>query len=157
MSRGHVTWFVIADGMHARVFKQAAARGAIVPVLDHELIEPRAQGFSRELGDDRPGRAFDPGSGARHAMEPRSDPHTRIKEAFARRVAELVNQAAGRGELERLVLVAPPRTLGELRIELTALVRRRIIAESAKDLMKIPHAELGAHLARIVAEAKLPA
>lgn len=39
----------------------------------------------------------------------------------------------------------------------SAPVRRRIIAESAKDLMKIPHAELGAHLAGIVAEAKPPA
>jgi protein required for attachment to host cells len=154
MSRNQVTWFVIADGMHARVLKQDAPRGALVPALEHELVEPKVQGFSRDLGDDRPGRAFDPGSGGRHAMEPRSDPHMRMKQAFARRVAELINQGAGRGAFEHLVLVAPPRTLGELRAELDPGARRRILTESAKDLMKIPQAELGDHLADIVADAK---
>ena len=154
MSRHPVTWFVIADGMHARVLRQEGAHGDLVPALEHEMIEPQVQGFSRDLGADRPGRAFDTAGGGPHAMEPRSDPHMRMKQVFARRVAELVNAAAGQGAFERLVVVAPPRTLGELRAELDPDVRARIVAEAAKDLMKIPQAELCEHLAKIVTDAK---
>lgn len=152
MTRYRKTWFVIADGMHARVLKRESMHGALEPALDHELIEPAAHGFSRDLGDDKPGRAFDTGAGGRHAMEPRSDPHELAKRGFARRVAQLVNDAAARDAFERLVLVAPPRTLGEIRAEIAPPAAERIVAESAKELMKLPRAKLEAQLLDLVGE-----
>jgi protein required for attachment to host cells len=140
------TWIVIADGMHARILRQEARGGSLAPALAQELIDPAVHGFSRDLKSDHPGRAFDTGSGARHAMEPRHDPHEQEKRLFARRVAALINEAAGRNEFARLVLVAPPKTLGELRADLDDHARKRVTGELARDLVRTPMADLPDHL-----------
>lgn len=141
-----VTWVLIADGMHARVLCQQAPGGTLTAMPDYELSAPTVKGFSRDLKSDRPGRAFDTGSGQRHAMEPRSDPHRREKTVFAGRVAALLNKAADRNEFQRLVLVAPPRMLGALRSELDVRTRALISCELARDLVHTPVGELSEHL-----------
>jgi protein required for attachment to host cells len=147
------TWIVLADGMHARVLRQDKHGAPLVPALDQELYDPAVHGFSRDLKSDAPGRAFDSGSGARHAMEPRTDPKTHEKELFARRVAELINTAAAQESFDQLVLVAPPKTLGELRTQLDARARKLVIGEVPRDLLKTPAPELPAHLADVLAHA----
>jgi protein required for attachment to host cells len=141
-----ITWILIADGMHARVLSQRAPGGTLTVLPDYELSAPTVKGFSRDLKSDRPGRAFDTGSGQRHAMEPRNDPHDQEKLAFARRVAALLNKAADRNEFQRLVLVAPPRTLGELRSRLDVRTRALISRELARDLVHAPAGELSEQL-----------
>jgi protein required for attachment to host cells len=145
------TWIVIADGMHARILRQDKRGAPLAPALDQELYEPAAHGFSRDLKSDAPGRAFDStGSGGRHAMEPRTDPKTHEKQVFARRVAELVNDAALRKSFDQLVLVAPPKTLGELRTQLGENAKRLIIGEIDRDLVKTPASELPGHLSDVL-------
>ncbi len=146
------TWFVLADGKHARVYELAAPGARYTPVEGAEYVAEGASDFAREHGSDRPGRAFDPGSGARHAMEPHSDPHVRGKEDFARRIAGILDMAVAAKRCQRLVLVAPPRTLGTLRESLSPATRERVIASAGKDLIKTPIAELPAHLDQIMAE-----
>ncbi len=147
------TWFVIADGSHARVLLRTAPNAALEPALAEEMFDPVEHSFARDLGDDRPGRSFDSpgGGGARHAMEPRSDPHVLRKQAFARHVAAVINGAAERNEFDALVLVAPPKTLGEIRAALGEPAKRRVVAESPKELIKTPQAELAGHLDGILA------
>lgn len=147
------TWIVLADGMHARVLRQDKHGARLVPALDRELYEPAVHVFSRDLKSDAPGRAFDSGSGSRHAMEPRTDPKTHEKKLFALRVAELINTAAAQGTFDRLVLVAPPKTLGELRAQLEAHAKKLVIGEIPRDLLKTPAPELSAHLADVLAHA----
>lgn len=142
----HATWIVIADGMHARILRQDAPGGNLVPALAEEIIDPAVHGFARDLKSDHPGRAFDTGSGARHAMEPRHDPHVQQKQHFAKRVAELINAAAGRNEFAKLILVAPPKTLGELRADLNEHARKRVTGELDRDLVRTPMTELQRHL-----------
>ena len=45
-----------------------------------------------------------------------------------------------------IIVVAPPRTLAELRNALHADVKRRIVAEIDKDLTKLPIWEIEKHL-----------
>jgi protein required for attachment to host cells len=143
------TWIVIADGMHARILRQDKRGAPLVPALDRELYEPAAHGFSRDLKSDAPGRGFD-GAGARHAMEPRVDPKTHEKQMFAKRVAELINGAALRKTFDQLVLVAPPKTLGELRTQLGGPAKKAVIGELSHDLVKTPISELPQHLADVL-------
>ena len=147
------TWIVLADGMHARVFRQDKHGAPLVPALDRELYEPAVHVFSRDLKSDAPGRAFDSASTGRHAMEPRTDPKTREKKLFAVRVAEFINTAAAQQTFDRLVLVAPPKTLGELRAQLDPHARKLIVGEIPRDLLKTPAPELPAHLADVLAHA----
>jgi len=143
------TWIVIADGMHARIFQQDRRGAPLMPALDHEMIDPAAHSFSRDLKSDAPGRTFD-GAGGRHAMEPRTDPKTHEKQIFARRVAALVNEAASRRTFDQLVLVAPPKTLGELRTQLGDLAKKLIIGEIDRDLVKTPTPDLPKHLSDVL-------
>jgi protein required for attachment to host cells len=136
--------------MHARMLRQEAPGGSLVPAHVPEMFDPAVHGFSRDLKSDHPGRAFDTGSGARHAMEPRHDPHRYEKEHFARQVAQVINDAARRKEFQRLVLVAPPKTLGDLRAELDDHARRLVVGEVPHDLIRTPLPELRHHLASVL-------
>ena len=144
------TWIVIADGMHVRILRQDKRGAPLAPALDYELYEPAVHGFSRDLKSDAPGRAFDSGSGSRHAMEPRVDPKSHEKQIFAKRVAELINDAASRRSFDQLVLVAPPKTLGELRANLGEPAKKVVIGEIHHDLVKTPISELPQHLSEIL-------
>jgi protein required for attachment to host cells len=144
------TWIVIADGMHARILHQEKRGAPLAAALDQEFVNPAMHGFDRDLKSDAPGRAFDSGSGARHSMEPRTDPKTHERQVFARRVAEVVNQAAGRRAFDRLILVAPPKMLGELRASLDRQAQERVAGELDRDLIKTPIAELPEHLASVL-------
>lgn len=140
------TWIVIADGMHARFLRYRPGE-TLTPAVEPELYDPAVHGRSLDLKSDRPGRAIDPGSGAHHAIEPRHDPHTQEKHLFAGKVAGVINAAAGRKEFDRLVIAAPPKTLGDLRKALDKHAAALVVAEVHRDLIKTPAAELLAHFA----------
>ncbi len=89
---------------------------------------------TRELGADRPGRVHDSSDVGRHALEPRVDWHQSEKTRFAGSIAAVLNKGRADGDFEKLVLVAPPRTLGELRAALDKPTRASISAELNKDL-----------------------
>ena len=144
--KAKTTWIVIADGMHARFLKYRPGE-KLEPAIGTELYDPSVHGYSRDLKSDHPGRAYDPGSGAHHAIEPRHDPHTYEKHQFARRIAAVVNDAAAHKEMDRLVIAAPPKTLGDLRKELDKHAASLVVAELHHDLIKTPTAELMSHLA----------
>lgn len=150
------TWIVIADGWHARILRETVRGGDLEPAVAEEIENPKARGFSRERGDDRPGRAFDPGSGSPHAMEPREDPHQREERKFAEHVARIVNEAAERKAFERLVVVAPPRMLGDLRAALGDGAKRRLVGEVPKELLKLPKLEFTRHVRAILDETHHP-
>lgn len=145
------TWIVLADGKHARIYERLAPSAKLRAVLAQDLVAEDEHGFARDLGTDRPGRAFDPGSGTPHAMEPRSDPHERSKAAFAKRVAALLDEAVEKKRCANLVLIAPPKMLGILRAELGAAALACVIASAGKDLLKTPIAELPAHVDQVMA------
>lgn len=138
------TWIVVADGMHARFLRYRPGE-KLTPAVEPELYDPAVHGRSVDLKSDHPGRAIDPGSGAHHTIEPRHDPHTQEKQRFAGKIAEVINAAAARKEFDRLVIAAPPKTLGDLRKALDKHAAALVVAEVHRDLIKTPAAELLAH------------
>jgi protein required for attachment to host cells len=138
------TWFLIADGTRARIaFNDGPGRG-IKPVFDQEFQGRNLA--SRDIVSDRPGRTFDSGGEGRHAKEPPSDPRELEKRNFARGLTQRLDEAAHRGDFDRLVLVAPPRVLGNLRALLSAKARTKVTQEIRKDLTQITLRELEDHL-----------
>ena len=61
-------------------------------------------------------------------------------------VAAVLEKVVRENKVEAVVVVAPPRTLAELRRVFHDDVRQRIIAEIDKDLTKIPDSDLYRHL-----------
>jgi protein required for attachment to host cells len=144
------TWILVADAGHARVLEMTDAKAPLRPVVGGELVADAVHGHARDLKSDRPGRAYGGPTGQRSAMEPHQDPHLVEKHRFAKLVADRLETAATEGAFDRLVLVAPPKMLGDLRIDLSARTASMIVGELAKDLVKTPTAELPGHLSALL-------
>ena len=142
------TWILVADGAHAAVY---ANRGP-----GKGLDEPPVREFTgdndptREIDADRPGRTFDSVGGGRHAKEPPTDAHRHAKQMLAHDIAGFLDSAAGRGEYDRLVIAAAPKTLGDLRAGMSSRVKARLAGDLDKDLIKVPPRDLPPYFADIV-------
>lgn len=133
------TWIVVADGSRARVYRLSDDRRTVA-ATETRLEWSRARGRSDQLMTDRAG--FRAGGGAAQGdaaagrgapVVPATDPKEVEKERFHGRVAEVMQSAVDDGRVERFVLCAEPKTLGDLRAALPERVRARILAEIDKD------------------------
>jgi protein required for attachment to host cells len=152
-----ISWIVVLDAARARIFRSELplrAGGPLAcmdtaPLLELEAAEARTR--SAALASDRPGRAFRAAGGHRRsAMAWPSEPQAVEKLRFLRRIAARLSQARRRGEYDRLVVVAPPRALGQLRRLLPAAVRDALLAEVERDLAGLPAAELADRLGELL-------
>lgn len=116
------------------------------PILVFEGTGVKESSSTRMQGSDSPGRSATYGE-ARTTVE-QTDFHQLDEIQFARDVAGLLNRLAEAGDFFKLIVVAPPRTLAELRERFGKVVKGRIIAEVSKDLTKHPVAEIAALLSR---------
>jgi protein required for attachment to host cells len=143
------TWVVIADAARARVF-ETRGRGTGLTALDDMALDTELLP-NRDLRSDRPGRSFESVGHTRHAIESSSDPHREQKRQFARRIVDAVEARQATKSFDRLVLVAPPVTMGDLRAALPAKVKAAVAAEVVADLTNTPVRELPAHLSAYIA------
>lgn len=86
------------------------------------------------------------------AVEAEADPHRIAEDRLARTVAETINMAADHHRFERLVVVAPARLLGNLRMVLSTDVQRKIVASIHHDWTHFGVRELSTHLRKELAE-----
>lgn len=149
MTKARRIWIMVADAARARFF--ISEGGKLRPNDEASFDDPAAHLRSRDLVSDRPGRTVESVGGAHHAEEPRVDPHRAAKTAFARRVAEFVEQSAIADKYDDLLMVAPPQMLGDLRGALGRHAAARLIGTAPKDLIKIPISELQAHIQPLLA------
>jgi len=129
------TLIVVADGARARFFVPDHNAHTLVPARQADMIAPESRELTHELVSDRPGRGFSAAhSTMRHAFEAPHDYHKLEKHNFTAAVAQTLEDARTRDEFDRLVLVAPRRSLGELHALLSPQVRKMVSHEVAKDL-----------------------
>jgi protein required for attachment to host cells len=138
---------LVADAQHARIFE--ARRGNLTWVERAEEALAEANPASHDQGSERPGRVHESMGAARHAIEPRQDPHRAAKAGFARHLAARLDEAAGGARYAHLLLVAPPAFLGDLRAALGDASRRLLRGSLNKDLTHLSAAEIASHLAAI--------
>lgn len=142
-----VTWVLVADGARARILSATGWGSGLAAV--GETIEGDRRP-SREQGVERPGRVHDRSGPGRHAMEPKVDWHEFGKQQFAKQMAAHLNRAAQSKAFDRLVIVAPPKALGDLRAALDKRTSDLILAELAKDLTNVAEHDLAKHLESVM-------
>lgn len=138
-------WVLVGDGRRALFFVNQGD----ADILDLRVVETRIEDnpATRAQGSDAPGRAFSSaGAHARSSMD-NVDWHELEEERFARAMADRINAAAESGEMKEIVIVAPPRTLGEIRKDLTPKAQSKVAGELDKDLTKHPVPEIEKALA----------
>ena len=136
----HNTFVVVADGRKMLFFRNEG--DAEFPKLQVERKEVHENPADRDQKTDAPGHTFDASGGAGRSAYEEVDFHQLEEDRFAAETAEMLRKRALRNEFESLIIVAPPRTLGELRKHYHKEVQKRLAAEVAKDLTGHPVAEI---------------
>ena len=135
----------VGDGRKALFLRNAGDER--FPNLKTERVFVDDNPPTHEQGTDRPGRAFKrAGTNLRSGVEI-TDWHDLEEHRFAQRVATAMEHLVRERNAKAIIVVAPPRTLADLRKAFHADVKRRIIAEIDKDLTKHPIHEIEARLA----------
>ena len=140
----HNALVFVGDGRKALFLRNDG--DAISPSLRTEKIFEEENPPTHEQGSDRPGRVSTAGSaGRRSAVEP-TDRHDIEEHHFARKVASAMEQTVRTSKAKVLIVVAPPRTLAELRNAFHSDVKACVVAEINKDLTNVPVGEIEKHL-----------
>ncbi|MGR3482347.1 host attachment family protein [Salipiger marinus] len=129
------TWVLVADGEKALFLRNDL--DAENPDLNVVRIEQQENPSDREQSANRPGRVADNGPGQKSALDD-TDWHQLAKDRFADDLADILYKQAHKGAFDRIVLVAPPATLGELRSKLHKEVQDKVVAEIDKTLTNHP-------------------
>ena len=144
LSIPHNALVFVGDGQRALFLRNMGDEK--VPNLKTERVFSDENPPTHEQGTDRPGSGVESGgTHRRSSMEP-TDWHELEKHRFAERVASALEQLVRSQDLKKIVVVAPPRTLADLRHAFHADVKNRIVAEIDKDLTKHPVWKIEKHL-----------
>jgi protein required for attachment to host cells len=142
------TLIVVADGARARFFNPSQDGKALRSSTQVDMVRPESRTKTRDLKSDKPGRAFaHAGGNRRGALEPPQDYKKVEKHRFTLELAHALNAALEHHDFDQMVLVAPHRSLGELRKLLPLRVQRLVACEIGKDLTNYTPAELWQRLA----------
>jgi HSP20 family protein len=131
MKISHATLVMAIDGRKMLLFRnQGDEKYIVLDTLENEEVKTPP---SHQLGSDAPGRTFSSTSPRRSGYG-ETDWHSQAEARFAILGASALEHAAS-GNQADIVVVAPPRVLGELRKHWGRETRKRLVAEIGKDLV----------------------
>jgi protein required for attachment to host cells len=149
-----LTRIVVADQGEARFYD---AIGFSHPLkFSGALDNPAAHLHERDLNADRPGRVFNGasppgrrrGASLRHSTGGERTSRRHATHLFVKRVATALDRARRAGHFGRLVLIAAPAVLGELRAALNPAVSACVVSAVAKDVVHLRSGALRRYLPR---------
>ena len=112
------------------------------------MVAPEHRLREADLTSDRAGRTFDSSGRGRHALEPPHKARDHATDDFARRLAEHVEDARIAGYIDKLVLIAAPRFLGQLRSRLSEKALALVVHSIDKELTTATRDEVAGYLPR---------
>lgn len=115
----HGTVIAVVDGRHFELYRNGGDEAH--PALSAQTA-PKLDERDRGAGMHHHSSSSNPGG------------HLLDEDAHVAAAAVWLNGQAERGEIENLVIVAPPRALGEMRRHYGAGLRRVLLADLPKDL-----------------------
>lgn len=135
MRISHDALVLVADGRKSLFLRNDG--DADYPNLIVEDQRAHADLEDREIKTDAAGRASSPVGGRQSSVD-EPNYHQLEEDRFAADTATLLGKRAQSSDFEQLIIVAPPRTLGELRRHFDKAVQAKIVAEIDKDLVNHP-------------------
>ncbi|MFG6158544.1 host attachment protein [Halomonas sp. 1390] len=132
------TYIVVADAARARLFTRD---GITISELD-SLVHTEGRLHEGDLVTDRGGDVHESTATSARSAGGENVATQHHEEMFAREVAERLYRARVDNSMEKLILVAPPRFLGQLRDKVDGPTAKRVIHSLAKDLTKATLADI---------------
>ena len=131
----HDCLILVADGRKMLLLRNEGTSDDPSLVVDYGLEQPNPADRDQksDARDQRP-TVGSPGQASTGEV----DYHRQAEDDFAREAATYLNALALRNALTRLIVIAPPRTLGELRRHYHREVSARLVVEIAKTMTGQP-------------------
>ncbi|MBX5461994.1 MAG: host attachment protein [Steroidobacteraceae bacterium] len=129
----HDALVLVGDGSRAVFFRNNGSLQRPELVVERTLLLAENPP-THEQGTDRPGRRAESHVGTLRSAREETDWHQLAEERFASEIADALYRSAHAGQFERLIIVVPPKVLGNLRKALHKEVLDRIAAEVPKEL-----------------------
>jgi protein required for attachment to host cells len=130
---------VIDGGRMLLLVNEGGGDPALVPVAQREQTGPDVV----DRQNEQPGTSFQSFTPGRSSYE-QTDFKQLDEDRFAADAAEMLKREVLAGHIEALIVVAAPRTLGELRKAYHGEVAKRVIGEVPKVLTSHPTDEIAA-------------
>lgn len=130
---------VVADGRKMLFFRNAGDE--TYPNLEVDRVREQDNPADRDQKSDAPGLSYSSVGYSRHSFS-EADFHQLAEDRFAAETADMLKSRALANDFESLIIVAPPKTLGELRKHYHKEVESRLVGEIAKDLTGHPVDEI---------------
>jgi protein required for attachment to host cells len=124
-------WILSGNSSRAMLFRADGPSEPLVEIAQWDNPEARARQL--DLADDKPGRVYDSHGQGRHAVEMDTAPKTREQLRFASQLAAELEKGRVEHAFDKLVLVAAPGFLGQLRAQFHDPLRDTIALEIDKD------------------------
>ena|SRR5436190_15541309 len=138
MRKQKKTWVLVADGTRARIFVKRFK--SLNNAFGRDFVADNLR--DSEIYMDKPGRAYETANPIRHAYQPRTDWHEYQKQIFAKEICTILEKANETSDFDELIIISPPKMLGDIRSYLGKQVVTKITAEIPKDVSKLSEYEL---------------
>lgn len=135
----HDAVVLVADGRKMLFLRNEG--DSVSPNLVVEHAEEQANPKDSDQKSDAPGLSYSSVGSGRSTMD-EVDFHQQAEDRFAADAGAILQRRALANEFESLIVIAPPRMLGELRKLYHGEVSSRLIGELDKDLTRHPIPEI---------------
>lgn len=138
------TTIVVADSTRARFF---TAESPSSPLIENEtLAHPEGRLHDRDMTSDLPGKNSSGNGAGGHTYQNQTDPKKHEMSVFAKHVADHLDTKRNANELIKVILVADPAFLGELRSQLSNATNEKVVYELNKNLARHSPEDIRKHL-----------
>ena len=131
MPLANLALVLVTDGRKTLLFRNHGDVNQID--LRTEAHDERADAKDSDMKTDAAGTNAQSGGYGRPSYE-ETDFHQLEEDRWAKHAAEEVNKRALANDFEALAIIAPPKTLGELRKQLHKEAARRVVCEIPKEM-----------------------
>jgi protein required for attachment to host cells len=138
-----LTWILVADNVHARIFTADTPSSALEEL--EGLTHTKGRLHDREMTTDLPGR-IKSADGSGHALEQPTDPKQHEADNFAHSIAHHLEAAHNTNKFEQLLIIAEPSFLGLLRRRLPEHIKKHVCFELDKNITTQSTADIRKHL-----------
>ena len=127
---------LVTDGRKTLFFRNEGDQNQID--LRTEAHDERQDLDDKEMKTDAPGAIGQSAGYSGRVTYEETDFHQLEEDRWAHSAAEEVNRRALGNDFEALAIIAPPRTLGEIRKKLHKEAERRVVCEIPKEMTRRP-------------------
>ena len=141
---------VVADSSRARIFTVDSAHSPLNEI--ETIVHPEGRLHEQDMVSDLPGKDAGKGGAGDHAYQEKIAPKEQEMIAFAKRIADYLESARKANQLKKLVIIAAPEFLGELRSHLSTETSEKIVYELDKNIAHHSEEDIRQHLSQFLSQ-----